>query len=225
MKISPIINDDFQYNNLPCKGFVSHNIQYGLYSYVRNFKDAVEYAETNPIKYSNLIKFLNIKSNFAKKYADIILENMGIVMKRFGRSCELNWHSSKKSPLNQLFVIESSDSYYKHICGELKLQNSYAQDLAAINTFTNESLGKINPYETNLKFKIMRNHDNFADNFAPEMEFWFVEDNLIDANKILFKNNKEKQNSSVEHLGEIEKESREFVKEFKHIFGNTRKFW
>lgn len=226
MKVLPITNGGFQNGDLSCKGFVSGNVKYGLNSYVRNFSNAIEHAETNPVKYSNLINFFICRSEFAKKYAAIIIKNMETVMSRFGRSCELEWHSSKKEPLKQIFTIESTDSYYKHICGELILQNLYAQDLAAINTFTNETLAKINPYETNLKFKIMSNHDNYADNFAPEKEFWFPEDNLVDAKTFLFNNNNSRTSiHPMWNLGDIERESTEFMKEFGKVFGKTRKCW
>jgi hypothetical protein len=111
---------------------------------------------------------------------------MKTIMLSFGKSCMLEWHNSYKDQMKQLFTIESNDSDYIHVCGDIQLDNIPYSDLALVDKFSTDTLAKINPYETNFKFKAMRNHDTYADTFAPEKNFWFVEDKLIDTKKGIF---------------------------------------
>lgn len=188
MKVTPITNNNYPNNNPSCKGYVSNNVTWGLNAYCRKYNRYIELAKTNPYKYSALIDYWENAAENISKYTDNIIQNMKTIMLRFGKSCMLEWHDSKKDPLKQIFTIESDDSDYIHVCGDVQLENIPYSDLTIVDKFSTGTLAKINPYETNLKFRTMRNHDTYADTFAPEKNFWFVEDKLVDAKKGVFKN-------------------------------------
>ena len=217
MKITPITNN----KNLSVKGCVSDNIIYGMNAYYRNFQRHIELAEANPVKYENLIKFWKSNTDYVSKFTNNIIKNMQIIMSRFGKSCVLDWHSSKKDPMKQLFVIESNNSVYKKICGEISLKNNPFQDLATIDKFTVNTLAEIDPYETNLKFKIMEKPNIIPDTFESENEFWFPNDKLVEARPgIISKSVKTKDDSETANI--LKNEKQLFNEEFEVYLNSMR---
>lgn len=218
MKILPIQNNNYQNKNVSSKGYVSGEIKRTLRNYAQKYDDGLNLMYTKKDKYPLSIELFKFYKRNASQYAENLIKNLETIMSRFGKSCVLNWYSSEKNPELKRFVIESKDSNYKHICGDITIGGlDYANDFNKIDAFS-DNLAKINPYETNLKFMQMWAPKSItdADNFPAEKDIWFISDKLIPA-KPSYKN-ETGTGMSWEDLKkftqDLQKENDEFKKEF-----------
>ena len=216
MKVLPIASSNPQ-KNVSHKGTVSNNITKKVNFYSEHYAKLLSYAKIRPEKYPTLINTWEGSFKYYSDYAERIIKNLKTIMSRFGKSCVLELHQSKKDPTKHLFVIESKDSSYKHICGEVMLAD---HTLENIDKFSKENLAKINPYETNLKFMQMWQQKSFtdADVFEAEKDIWFIENELQIAKPTIKSEGKELTTDEIrEHYQKLKKEGDEFDKEFPNL--------
>ena len=163
MKVLPITN-----NNVSHKGYVGKNTTAKLNAISDAAgKYAQKYGEQYPIH-------REVYETFGKQ-ANNILENMKKIMLNFGKTCCLDYIPKDEISTEALFVITSPDSGYAKVVGNAHYHSLY--DLASIQ----EKLLKIDPDETNVKFRTMRYpnmYDYKSDSFAPEKRIWFIEKEL-----------------------------------------------
>ena len=224
-----------QNKNISYKGYVGNTVINDMAKCTKSLEYRLNLAKTNPQKYPTIINFLESRIAYSSNYAQNIIKNMNTIMSRFGKSCELTLKQSKKYPDKKLFVIESKDSDYKHICGEIEYRYN-ADALKIVDEFSTENLAKINPYETNVKFMEMwephevtsseiasckENHSlpqDFADTFAAEKEIWFIEDELINASDRAEDNSVKIKVAGWDDIKEfsdkLKKENDDFIQEF-----------
>ena len=216
MKVLPIANNNYQ-KNVSYKGTISSNVTKTLNSYSEHYAKLLSYAKTRPEKYPTLISDWEYSFKYNSSYAEAVIKNLKTIMSRFGKSCVLDLHQSKKDPSKHLFVIESKDSSYKHICGEAVLANHI---IANIDKFSKEKLAKINPYEINLKFMQMWQPKSLtdADIFEAEKDIWFIKDELVVAEPTIESEGRElTMNEIRDHYKKLKDEGDEFDKEFQNI--------
>ena len=217
MKILPIQNNNYQSQNISSKGYVSNEIKHTLRNYAPQYNDVLNKKKKKKDKYPLRIKTFEGYKKDAAQYAENLIKNLETIMSRFGKSCVLNWYSSKINPAVKRFVIESKDSNYKHICGDVTIKNmDYGDDFTAIDNFSRSNLAKINPYETNLKFMQMYAPKSItdADNFSAEKDIWFISEELIPA-KPSYKNEGDMSWEDIKkYTQDLQKENDEFKKDF-----------
>ena len=168
MKISPITN--YGQNSINCKGNVHPETVKQLERLTGSIVEQIKLTDMND----------QITRNFmigCIKRSRYILTNLGIIMQRLGKSCSLELKKSEKSDLHRFFIT-SPNSNYKHICGDVHLdESSPKSSLFNLEEFV-DKFSKINPYEINFRFKISRK-DKYMDSFAPEQDYDFIEDKLL----------------------------------------------
>lgn len=217
MKILPIQNNNYQSQNISSKGYVSNEIKHTLRNYAQKYDDGLNLMYMKKDKYPLRIKMFEGYKKDAAQYAENLIKNLRTIMSMFGKSCVLNWYSSETIPNVKRFVIESKDSNYKHICGDVTIKDlDYGDDFTAIDNFSRSKLAKINPYETNLKFMQMYAPKSItdADNFSAEKDIWFISDKLIQA-KPSYKNGDNMSWEDIKkYTQDLQKENDEFKKDF-----------
>ena len=180
MQITPITN-----NNVSLKGSVDSRVVKLIGSYSETLKRNSELAKKFPKEFPHLPKIFAGEGMKASRYALNIIKNLETIMSRFGKTCSLTYEVSKKNPALHRFMIVSKDSDYVATCGTVVLRKKdYDEDLENLDKFT-EKFAKTDPNETNLKFRIMRQgnlYDYKTDNFAPEKQICFIEDELVPMN-------------------------------------------
>jgi len=212
MKIAPITN-----NNISLKGSVDSKVVKLIGSYPVTLNANSKLAEKFPKELPHLPVIFAGECMKASRYALNIIKNLETIMSRFGKSCQLTYETSKKNPALHRFMIKSNDSDYVETCGTIALpKKDYEKDMETLDKFT-DKLAKTDPYETNLKFKVMQHPDRNSfiksDTFAPEKEIAFIEDELVSMNSGKI-SKYESDNKPICTIGELMTELRIFGEKF-----------
>lgn len=168
MKITPITNNNIQNKNVSTKGFVGPNTT----SMLNNMSATLTKAAEDEIPQRKNTALLLAKE------VDTLLNDMKKIMLNFGKTCVLDYIPSDINPEDKLFVITSEDSDYAKSLGIVNVSDKYYRhDMTNLTKFIKEKLLKVDPDETNFRFRIMERRnipDSVRDSFAPEQRTWFI---------------------------------------------------
>lgn len=168
MKIAPITNNNIQNKSISSKGSVGPKTTSMLNNISASLTKAAELE--NP-------ECKHVALTLAKE-VDTLLNDMKKIMLNFGKTCVLDYIPSEKNPQEKLFVITSKDSdYAKVVSNVVTSEKFYGHDMSSLTEFIREKLLKVDPDETNFRFRMMRHpnlYDYQGDSFAPEQRTWFV---------------------------------------------------
>jgi len=168
MKISAITpysqNQNYKINT---KGKLSGDAQLMVEDICYNFIDKLKKTPNeSTIKRAFFDQYVKRTKN--------MIENLKTIMLRFPQTAVLDFQASKQG-FNR-FYIHSPESSYKYIVGDIKPESKF-KDIENLEKIT-DKLAKVNPYETNLKFKMFK-HEFAKDSFAPEKDIILIEDALV----------------------------------------------